>query len=305
LTNTDKILKPPSSRPQWLVAGALGLSIGWAAFNYLESLIRDIGRYALGWFLVAVLLAILASRLLLAQAWPRLRGYPRSHRVLWIAGSLIAGTVVLVVVPVPAVPACQQLVITAVGKKELASKGSEVWVPPSQFVMDGGWEYVNQVPVSYRNQPASLHWTACLWGPAQLHLCAHPFSGVARITWGDQSQTENLYSTTSIEKVFDLEPQAGGPWDRTRAAIGYGGAALGLGLLVLALGLWLVAQPWGNYKSAPVGRWYWLRFALPCAGIWSVCLLAFWPAIMSVDSLNQWGQMITGLLVDIHPPFTR
>lgn len=44
-------------------------------------------------------------------------------------------------------------------------------------------------------------------------------------------------------------------------------------------------------------------YALPMALIWGVYLLAFYPGMMSVDSMNQWGQVLTGVYNDHHPAF--
>jgi hypothetical protein len=46
-----------------------------------------------------------------------------------------------------------------------------------------------------------------------------------------------------------------------------------------------------------------LRYALPCAIVWSIYLLAYWPGLMSYDSLQQWEQMTTGQLDNWHPAF--
>src|SRR5262245_1480166 len=110
--SADMAPVPASSRRLWLVAALFGLLIGWAAFNYLESLFRDVGRFPIAWFIGAVILAAMGSRLLLAHAWPRLKAYPRSQRVVWLTGSLMAGVALMVAVPLPAVPACAQLEIT-------------------------------------------------------------------------------------------------------------------------------------------------------------------------------------------------
>lgn len=47
----------------------------------------------------------------------------------------------------------------------------------------------------------------------------------------------------------------------------------------------------------------WLLYALPLAGIWSLYLLAFWPGLMSADSLVQWQQVLSGRFDDWHPAF--
>lgn len=45
----------------------------------------------------------------------------------------------------------------------------------------------------------------------------------------------------------------------------------------------------------------WLA-ACACLASWSVYLLAFWPAILSDDSLDQWRQLLTWQLTSYHPP---
>ncbi len=49
-------------------------------------------------------------------------------------------------------------------------------------------------------------------------------------------------------------------------------------------------------------RQKWLHYALPMAAVWTIWLLAFWPGIMSVDSIDQWSQMVNWRFDDRHPP---
>jgi hypothetical protein len=50
-------------------------------------------------------------------------------------------------------------------------------------------------------------------------------------------------------------------------------------------------------------RWAALAAATVCAAVWTLYLLAFWPAFMTHDSLDQWGQITTGQLTGQHSPF--
>ena len=50
-------------------------------------------------------------------------------------------------------------------------------------------------------------------------------------------------------------------------------------------------------------RLEWLVFATPCAVVWTIYLLAFWPGVMNPDAIGQWGQMLSGRLNDWHPAF--
>ena len=63
----------------------------------------------------------------------------------------------------------------------------------------------------------------------------------------------------------------------------------------------------GGYSSLQTAekgkKLRWLVYALPMISVWVVYLLAFWPGMMSADSMDQWGQMLTGQYVDHHPAF--
>jgi hypothetical protein len=55
--------------------------------------------------------------------------------------------------------------------------------------------------------------------------------------------------------------------------------------------------------AAPPPKLCWLPYALPCVAVWSLYLLAFWPGLMSPDSLFQWEQMTRWEFVNSHPVF--
>jgi hypothetical protein len=46
-----------------------------------------------------------------------------------------------------------------------------------------------------------------------------------------------------------------------------------------------------------------IKYALPIGIVWGIYLLAFFPGMMSADSMDQWGQVLTGIFVDHHPAF--
>ena len=45
-----------------------------------------------------------------------------------------------------------------------------------------------------------------------------------------------------------------------------------------------------------------VRFGLPCAAVWVVYLLAFWPGILTEDSIEQWTDMTSGVIRGYHSP---
>jgi hypothetical protein len=57
-----------------------------------------------------------------------------------------------------------------------------------------------------------------------------------------------------------------------------------------------------NYlRTHPLGRF--LLFFLPMVATWGVALCAFWPGIMSIDSLDQWAEVLHFSFTDYHPAF--
>lgn len=79
--------------------------------------------------------------------------------------------------------------------------------------------------------------------------------------------------------------------------------SIGIGLIIFLIGFLLIIRPFHKNVTHRVNRVSWVVYALPCFIIWSICLLAFWPASMSPDSLNQWGEAISGHFSDHHPAF--
>jgi hypothetical protein len=46
-----------------------------------------------------------------------------------------------------------------------------------------------------------------------------------------------------------------------------------------------------------------LALATPSLVVWAAYLLAFWPGVMSADSMEQWGQILSGEFSNWHPAF--
>ena len=144
----------------------------------------------------------------------------------------------------------------------------------------------------------------------------------ASLTWSGRSgeKATLVYSNTQgIEEV-----QAG--WDGTLAALNPAespGApviassrfpeswkstlfsnlitVLTAGFLFLALTIFLAGV---QIKPAPVvqrKKGFWLLYALPMLAVWGIYLLTFFPAVMTPDSIRQWGQVITGQFNDALP----
>ncbi|MEI8314971.1 MAG: DUF6020 family protein, partial [Verrucomicrobiota bacterium] len=88
------------------------------------------------------------------------------------------------------------------------------------------------------------------------------------------------------------------------AVLAFVASTISIGYLLLLITGWLATRPVPDHQEQqPSVIFCWIAYALPCALIWTAYLLAFWPGIMSSDSVDQWGQMLTGHFNNNHPAF--
>lgn len=238
-------------------------------------------------------------------------GELRRIRAPWIVAGLVVGALARVVIPAgpPEKTHHVRLTIVATGKKNPAASASEVWVfglfdadgdrlvAPTAFTRTGAWAVRDGVVVSHEHQPATLSWDGALPGAVELRLLSHPWSGVVRVESRGGTQRLDLYAPT--EGVKRLRLVGGRPRAWWTQALLEGAMIVTLGALALVLLLWLASRP-AKAPPAPVSRWAWAAFAVPCALVWTIYLLAFWPGAMTSDSFDQWAQIISGRFNDWH-----
>jgi hypothetical protein len=266
-------------------------------------------------FILLYLVALFSAGtywLLFRFALPRLRYRSRRVKLMWVMGSFIASALLLLAIPVrvPTSLSAHRLEITATGQKNQAAQGSELWVigffradgiqvNSTEYTMNGEWEVRDGMPLSYQHQPATLAWQGALDGDVQLRLLSHPWSGVVTVTWDGVAQTIDLYSPTGTRKDMVLPVKTEFFW---QSILVFLADAISLGTLILVISIWLTTRPIQT-KAIHARRWAWVGYAAPCIAIWSIYLLAFWPGLMTFDSLDQWQQILTGRLNDAHPFF--
>jgi hypothetical protein len=78
---------------------------------------------------------------------------------------------------------------------------------------------------------------------------------------------------------------------------------MGIGLVLYLVSIWMATafsgqRTDGKHISSFLDL---LKYALPMAIIWGIYLLAFFPGMMSADSMVQWEQILTGHFNDHHP----
>ncbi len=303
----------------WLVAGALGVSVGWLSFSHLappdfRKLMIPVA-VALG---VACVATVLAYVVVLRGTWPRLADRSRLARVLWVLGSATAAELLILVIPLtlpsPPVPYAplQHLEIVATGKRNPKANSSEVWVQglirpdasrvaPEEFVLEGQWEIRDGVPLSYRKQPATLRWEGRFRGDAKLRLASHLWSGIVKITWNGQVRTIDLYADPATFKEIPLRLEGVAKLLKALGEIAVTGAyVVTLGTLLFFVSVRLATRRPGVVAERPA-RSSWLWPVLPSAAVWLFALMAFWPGLMSPDSLDQWWEVGKAEFRDAHP----
>jgi hypothetical protein len=281
----------------------------------------------LSWLLLAVLagiFSVLSHLLLFRIIAPRIEPFPPRARLSWLAFSAGVGAFLMLAIPIQLHPdpTFHHLTIKATGQKNSASKSTEVWViglysadgthiPVSAFRIEGDWEIRDDVLVSYKSQPAVLEWDGPLPGDGTLVLAAHPWSGIAEI-WvdGGRARLLDLYAPNGDaggnRRAVTLQGDKGSAallTPQTKLFIDYAADAVSISLLFFLASVLLGTLPVRTRDSYTPGRWSWLWYTVPCAAVWAVYLLAFWPGFISADSLNQWGQVLRGEFYNEHPAF--
>jgi hypothetical protein len=67
---------------------------------------------------------------------------------------------------------------------------------------------------------------------------------------------------------------------------------ISVGFLLFVAASWLLGRQAAPPSPLRLSRWAWLRYALPGILVWTVYWVAFYPALMSLDSIDQWAQAI-------------
>jgi hypothetical protein len=239
----------------------------------------------------------------------RLRRFSRRAWGMWVAGAALAGALATVVIPTapPPVWVWTDVTITPLDARDPAAQGSEVWLlqarmngrpfPLEAFTHDGAWVWRdNGELVAPTGTTAPLRWCGWVRGELTLELLRHPWSGLAQVTVNEQVQEVNLYADPADAQTLTLAPRLDA-FGWTQRVLFW--LADWVSLSALALAVTAAAVAWRPARAASVVALHW--YAAPCLVVWSVSLLAFWPGMMSSDSVNQWGQMLSGQYYDYHP----
>jgi hypothetical protein len=156
--------------------------------------------------------------------------------------------------------------------------------------------------VSYEFQPATLHLRAQPGEPLRLKFLTHDWSGVAQIRSSGGETTADLYSPQRSDRT--VIAGSSGVLSRLSSAAACVPDFFVILLVSIAVGLYCGRAPFTfRSRTPPEDYWLWLWFALPSLVVWTLWLQAFWPGLLSNDSIGQWEQILSGHFSDAHPVF--
>ena len=108
------------------------------------------------------------------------------------------------------------LVVAALGTKNDASQGSEVWIKGlladgsslawDRFNLSGKWERKNDRLLSHQDQPATLQWTGSVRESLRINFIQHPWSGQVQVFWDGSARPIDLYAPVDSDRWIDLVP---------------------------------------------------------------------------------------------------
>ena len=299
----------------YLIAWTLGLIL---SIPYLAWLIHDTGL-SLGW---GILLIIIYSSMLLGgisyfllfkYSLPILNQSPNKWKWFWIIFSFCFGIWLTIAIPVeyPIKPVTSELSIIATGNKDPQSKGSEVWVtrlvtsegivPLEDFYAGEGWEVREGLWFSNFSEEA-LIWQGTSHSNPQIIFVSHPWSGDVEVVWNGESQIVDLYDPVGNEVTLEFEIQLTPEPPLLRQILFLVGTGFAIGLLILVISAWLFKQlEFFDTKGKKTCSKNFLRYSLVSFIGLTFYWLMFFPAIMSIDVVNQWEQMLSFQINDAHP----
>ncbi|MDW8146905.1 MAG: DUF6020 family protein [Roseiflexaceae bacterium] len=311
----------------WRPSGALARAVAWRCIAAVGGLgavgattaithivMAHPPETAAGWLFLVICCFALSGGLaywLLRAAAARLRRFSRRAQVTWLVSAPLLGVFATLVIPTfPPPPWGQyaEVTITPLNARNPAARGSEVWLlhalcdghalDLATFTHDGTWEWRDNYLMASTGATAPLRWRGRVCSELAFYMLQHPWSGKVLVQVGDQTQEIDLYANTARTRVLMLTPPSS-LWTHVQQGALWLADIVSFGAL-LTSALLLVAT-WQPRMRPFVLAWHW--YALPCVVVWSFMLLVFWPGLLSLDSIDQWAQMLSGQYNDAHPAF--
>jgi hypothetical protein len=309
----DKI---KTSRKNFLSSGVLAIicSISVTLTIYLLFLqtpllsIREI----ISAFLLFIICIYLSYSLIDRFLLPQIRVFSQRAKIALIVSSLIFGIFIIGTTNYPnlyfASPNRTVKILIPAASKNINYERtvSVIWITTnlgdvgfSQLLKEGKWRETESGTSHTGPDPASLLWEGNPGDEFRIEFQRTPYSNPILIVWDDQETQIDLAgplgTTQTIAHAYS--PMNSGQLFAL-IIIGLSSAFLFLFVSVFLLSRQLKFKP-----SSPLPKYSWLYYTLPMVAVWGLYLLTFFPGMMSADSNDQWGQILTGQFNDTHPVF--
>ena len=287
---------------------AAGIGILLSLFIYLLFLQtpytakREFAFTLLLWLALTPFVYLLLSRLLL----PRLETYTPKARRNWILLSVGVGVLFALVTRPPQIflllPVHHLQISVPAGSVDRTvtleyAKTSLRDISFGEFKQDGKWQRTETGFSHSGPEPASLAWSGRTGDSATLVFANAP--GIEDVQAGWDGNLASLVPTVSPSAPVIATSKLTASW----MSVTFSHLLTGFvfGFLFLILTLFLAGVKLNPALDVQRKKGYWLLFTLSMITVWVFYLLTFFPAIMTPDSIRQWGQVINGQFNDALP----
>jgi len=272
-----------------------------------------------GWKFGLVVVILTALGTFIAQSLteniylPALRRIPIWQRVLAVL--FAAGFSLWLMVAIPMRPEWiaflfpkHELTITPIPQDGTSKSSSQLWmeylsdgnryrIPLHQFQSEG-WQRNDDGWILSAGNMGSLRWYGRLLHRGYLVFRGGPEGGKVLVQWDGQSREINLYASEVSQIIVKLEnPQ---PFARPLSWLAFAAYWVALTWCVLSLVGYAVLHRRYSWLQ-PVPFLSWIGYSVPPFLTGLIYWLAFYPAILSEDSIDQWRQVLTGQFNDWAP----
>jgi hypothetical protein len=293
---------------------SVAVSVPLAAFCYLTFIqtpnlsTREFLFALLIWAMLLPMVYILLDRFLL----PLLRKYSPRGITFWLLISALVGLLIVnathqpyfylllpkhslkIVVPQVEGPQAESHSITL---RWLTTDLGDVSF--SLLQKEGDWQFTESGLTHTGSSPASLSWQGRVGTSSRIDFQNAPNTGKVDVFWDGQKIATDLKNKNSELLIypvsFELPP--------VNHFLVHFLIWFMFAFLFLTITLFLVHGRIKKRGAVSQGKFYWLLYSLPMIIVWGIYLLTFFPGIMTPDSINQWGQVVSGQFNNAHPVF--
>ena len=295
------------------IPAGLGVNLTFTLLYFFQEHAGRSARQVILWTALGVLICAGLYFLTAAVITPWFKKISKTEKTAYLLLTLLAGFYFIAALPV-SIPSNtiflpeKKLIVFASGDHAPSSGGSEVqltgffnginFVSYNDMKEEGKWVRGEFTITSAEQFPSSLTWKGKIYKKGYLEFATQLSGGVVRVTWDGMERVYDLYSPQpeKLQVELDNPPSI---FFSTILPLFLTGISLSL---VFFLAVILLTTLQGHLTpERPMPGSYWLLYSLPMVLCWSIWLMAFFPGLMSDDSVNQWMQVVREEFNDWHP----